>query len=371
MNGNPAPVEKNSTYLLLPAAFLIRGPNLIKISFRTKMVTNGMGLHRFVDPADGAIYIHTQFEAFAAHKFMPCFDQPDLKSSLQLQVSAPKSWTLISTTREIRIEPRGDFRLWTFPETPAISTYLFSLHGGPFTVWQDSFQGIPLRLFARPSLAKYVHPGLWFRLTKQGLGFYNKFFSYRYPFQKYDQILAPEFSAGAMENVGAVTFSERFIHRGKLTRENEMSLADVLLHEMAHMWFGDLVTMRWWNDLWLNESFATYMSALTTSEATKYSEAWRDFFEMKGWAYYQDQLSTTHPIEGHVADTNDAFSSFDGITYAKGASVLKQMSRWLGAETFQKGVQFYMKTFAFKNTSLPDFIESLQKFSERDFRTWS
>lgn len=371
INGKSSPVQRTSTYLMLPGTLLQKGPNLVKLSFTTKMQTNGTGLHYFVDPADGNIYIHTQFEAFSAHKFMPCFDQPDLKSTLQLQVTAPKAWVIVSTTREFKIEPQGDFQKWYFPETAPISTYLFSLHGGPFKVWQDNFGKIPLRLFARPSLAKYVHPELWFQATKQGLGFYNKFFSYPYPFQKYDQLLIPEFNSGAMENVGAVTFSERYIKRGKVTRDDELNTVDTLLHEMAHMWFGDLVTMRWWNDLWLNESFATYMSALATFEATKYKESWREFHGLKGWAYYQDQLSTTHPIEGHVADTNEAFSSFDGITYGKGAAVLKQMSRWLTPENFQKGVQDYMKTHAFKNTSLADFIASLQKFSERDLTAWS
>lgn len=373
INGRAAPVTREPTFLTLKKEFLRYGDNVVKVTFATEMQTNGTGLHRFQDPQDKAVYLYTQFEAFYAHKFMPCFDQPDLKAKLRMTVSAPAAWTVISTTRESAVTATGQTRTWTFPETPPLSTYLFSLHAGPFKIWEDSFQGVPLRLMARPSLAKFVDHQFWFKITKQGLGFYNKYFAFPYPFKKYDQVIVPEFNAGAMENVGAVTFAERYLKRGRMSEEDEMSIASVLLHEMAHMWFGDLVTMRWWNDLWLNESFATYMSALALAEATSFKgKSWTDFFASdKQWAYYQDQLVTSHPIEGIVPDTDSAFSSFDGITYGKGAAVLKQMNRWLTPDAFRQGVQHYFKTHAYKNTELSDFIGALQKFSKKDFVGWS
>lgn len=372
VNDQNVNVLKTPTFFWLPQAALKAGTNLVRISYTTEMQTNGTGLHRFQDPEDKNIFLYTQFEAFDAHKFMPCFDQPDLKATLQLQVEAPKTWTVVSTARENSVEElENGNKLWDFPETAPISTYLFSLHAGPFKVWKDSFGKIPLRLLARPSLAKYIPVKLWFSLTKKGLGFYNSYFAYPYPFKKYDQLIVPELNAGAMENVGAVTFSERLARRGKITRDDELSLADVILHEMAHMWFGDLVTMRWWNDLWLNESFATYMSSLAIAKSTKYNEVWKNFLHVKLWAYDQDQLSTTHPIESHVKDTMEAFASFDGITYGKGASVLKQMNHWLTPQVFQKGVQAYMKNYAFQNAELKNFIGSLQQFSDTDFVSWS
>ncbi|MGZ3713385.1 MAG: aminopeptidase N [Bdellovibrionota bacterium] len=372
INGKSARVSRTPTFINLQKSLLQTGANTVKISFVTEMQNNGTGLHRFEDPEDKSIYLYTQFEDFHAHKFMPCFDQPDLKAKLKMAVTAPGSWTVVSTTREGLVDVDGETRTWYFSETPPISTYLFSLHAGPFRIWEDEFEGIPLRLMARPSMAKFVRPEFWFRTTKQGFGFYNKFFAYAYPFKKYDQVIVPEFNAGAMENVGAVTFSERYLQRGHMSREDEHGIASVVLHEMAHMWFGDLVTMRWWNDLWLNESFATYMSALATDQATPFKESWTDFFRgTKQWAYYQDQLSTTHPIEGLVPDTDSSHSAFDGITYGKGASVLKQMSRWLTPQDFKKGVQDYMQAYAFKNAELNDFIGSLQKVSKRDLVGWS
>ncbi|MGE3261337.1 MAG: aminopeptidase N [Bacteriovoracia bacterium] len=372
VNGKEVSVTRTPTFLILKKEWLKAGTNTVKLSFATAMQTNGTGLHRFEDPLDKSVYLYTQFEAFYAHKFMPCFDQPDLKAVLRLDVTAPKNWSVISTTRETSVEAKGDLRIWHFPATAPLSTYLYSLHAGPFQVWEDRYENIPLRLFARPSMAKFVQPEFWFRATKQGLAFYNKFFGYAYPFKKYDQLLVPEFNAGAMENVGAVTFAERFLKRGRMSREDQMNVVSVLLHEMAHMWFGDLVTMRWWNGLWLNESFATYMSALAMDQATPYKESWTDFFsDTKQWAYHQDQLSTTHPIDGNVPDTNAAFSAFDGITYGKGAAVLKQMSRWLSPAVFQKGVQYYMSRLAFQNSELKDFIGSLQKFSPRNLTSWA
>ena len=303
----------------------------------------------------------------------PCFDQPDLKAKMKLRVTAPQDWEVISTTRESSVKAAdNDRKLWTFAETPPLSTYLFSLHAGPYAHWNSTAGTIPLRLFARQSMKKYVIPADWFTPTQQGLKFYGEYFAFPYPFKKYDQIIAPDFNAGAMENVAAVTFSERFIHRGPTTREQRENLAEVILHEMAHMWFGDLVTMKWWNGLWLNESFATFMSATSSHDATEYKEAWTSFFhETKSWAYVEDQQVTTHPINGAVPDTDSAMSIFDGITYGKGASVLKQLSFFLGPDKFREGVRLYFKKNAYGNTTLADFIGSLEKASKKDLSNWS
>ena len=374
LNGKLVEVVKTRGHFLLPQQFLKKGLNEVLIDFTSQTQTDGSGLHRFVDPENKNIFLYTQFEAYDANKFMPCFDQPDLKATLEMTVTAPSSWTVVSTTREngVKVAASSGFKTWTFPKTKKISTYLFSLHAGPFHVWEETYQGIPLRLLVRPQLAKYVDSQFWFAITKQGLGFYNKYFDYKYPFEKYDQLIVPEFNAGAMENVGAVTFSESFVVRGKHTRKDDDRAASVLLHEMAHMWFGDLVTMRWWSDLWLNESFATHMSVLSQDGATKFKEAWRDSFDyFKIRAYLQDMRITTHPIEASTKDTLEAGAHFDGITYGKGFSFLKQVSHLISDAAFQKGVQIYLKEHAFGNAELKDFIGALEKASGKSLMAWS
>lgn len=373
VNGNAVPVKRTDFQLTLPAAALKEGPNVVRLTYKAEMQSDGTGLSRSVDPETKAVFLHSQFEAFEAHKLFPCFDQPDLKATLALRVRAPRDWQLITATRENRITADGrDFRVWTFPESAVMSTYVFSLHAGPFKVYEDRFRGMPLRLFVRPALAKYVDPKFWFDTTKRGLGFYNDYFGYAYPFKKYDQVIAPNFNAGAMENVAAVTFSERYVTRGKPTRDQQLDTANTILHEMAHMWFGDLTTMKWWNDLWLNESFATYMASLALYEATSFKESWKDFFtDAKQSAYWQDELSTTHPIETPVKDALDAFANFDGITYGKGASTMKQLSRWMGPVAFRDGVRKYFKTYAYRNTELADFISSLQTATKKDLTAWA
>ncbi|WP_281640033.1 M1 family aminopeptidase, partial [Leptospira selangorensis] len=232
------------------------GNNILSIAFKTPYTTTGNGLHKFIDPDDKETYIYSQFEAFHANKMFPCFDQPDLKANFTLHVTAPKQWKIISTTIPITqpIPNNSGENSHSFPESKTISTYVFSLHAGPYQVWEDKFESIPLRLFVRKSLAKYVDPKDWFAFTKEGFAFFNSYFGIPYPFEKYDQLIVPEFNFGAMENVAAVTFSERFVSRSPMTRSQRETLSDVILHEMAHMWFGNLVTMKWWNGLWLNES---------------------------------------------------------------------------------------------------------------------
>jgi len=364
---------KKQFWIEIPGAALKPGRNQVQVTYVQEYSRQGQGLHQFRDPETQQTFLYTQFETFDANRFMPCFDQPDLRATLKLKVDAPAKWEVITTSMETSIQANGkDRRVWTFPETPAISTYLFSLHAGPYKVWKDKFQDIPLRLFARPSMAKYVRHQEWFAVTKQGLKFYNEFFALKYPFRKYDQLFVPEFNAGAMENVAAVTFSESYLERGEVTREQRRDAASVLLHEMAHMWFGNVVTMKWWNDLWLNESFATFMASLAMHEATEFKESWQDFFaSSKNWAYWEDSLITTHPIEAPVPSVKVAFANFDGITYGKGAAVMKQLRVYMTPEAFKLGMQDYFKNHAYKNTELKDFIASLQGRTRLDLNLWA
>jgi len=320
---------------------------------------------------EGSVYLYTQFEAFDANQMFPSFDQPDLKATFQLTVTAPVAWQVISTAKESKPPVKQNERQeWNFPETAKISTYVFSLHAGPYHVWQDKAGDIPLRLFSRESMAKYIIATDWFDVTKKGLAFYADYFKVAYPFGKYDQVIVPDFNFGAMENAGAVTFAETYIKRGKQTQEDWEHTANVVLHEMAHMWFGDLVTMKWWNGLWLNESFATYMAALTSKQTGVVPGAWASFIDAKNWAYFEDQLVTTHPIEGPVKDTNTAFVNFDGITYAKGASSIKQLAYYLGEENFRNGLRMYFQRHQYQNTSIADFLQALSEPSQADLKTW-
>jgi aminopeptidase N len=374
LNGKDVPTTAQKEFGIdLPAEGLKVGANQVELTYTAPYSRQGTGLHRFQDPETKEIFLYSHFEPFDAHRLFPCFDQPDMRAVLTLKVQAPAAWQVISTTLETDVQtPAADTKLWTFAPTPALATYLFSLHAGPYKVWKDQYEDIPLRLFARPSLAKYVQAAEWMALTKQGLKFYNEYFAYRYPFQKYDQILVPEANSGAMENVGAVTFNERYVKRSVRTREEKRKHANTLLHEMAHMWFGDLVTMSWWNDLWLNESFATYMAALAQEKATEYQETWQSFFaNQKTWGYWEDSLITTHPIEAPVPSVRQAFANFDGITYGKGAAVLQQLRAYIGEVPFREGIQDYIKTHALGNTQRQDFTAALQRHTPKDLNAWS
>ena len=347
------------------------GSNRIEIAYAHRYSATGNGLHRFQDPVDNKVYLYSNFEPFNAHLMFPCFDQPDLKASYELTVQAPEAWTVISNTQEREVGTIDGKASWTFPPTPVFSTYLFALHAGPFAVWKSDADGIPIRLFARKSLASYVDSAEWLEITRQGLEFYGNEFGYAYPFAKYDQVIVPDFNSGAMENVGAVTFSERFVFRSKVTQDRHRGRANVILHEMAHMWFGDLVTMRWWNGLWLNESFATLMASIAVDKATRFKGEWQAFFAgNKRWAYWDDQLVTTHPVEVPIPDTDHAFANFDGITYGKGASVLKQLSYFLGEDDFREGLQRYFQKFAYRNTAMIDFIRMLAEAAGKNLTEW-
>ncbi len=345
--------------------------NEVRVSARCPYRRDGTGLHRFADPVDGGVYLHTQFEPFDAHKVFACFDQPDLKAPFSLTVMAPEDWVCVSNSVATVAEAGGS-RRWSFAPTLPLPTYLTALVAGPFHVARDTHDGIELGLYCRQSLAEHLDPDEMFEVSKQGLDFFTETFAYPYPFGKYDQLFVPEFNAGAMENPGCITFSESYIFRSKVTDAARRSRANTTLHEMAHMWFGDLVTMRWWDDLWLNESFATYTAYLSASEATRFTDSWASFASgMKAWAAAQDQLPSTHPISADMVDTDAVRIFFDGITYAKGASVLKQLVHWVGRDAFVQGLRGYFRRHEFGNAELTDFLAALEEGSGRDLGDWS
>jgi aminopeptidase N len=372
LNGESVAYDYNDYFITLPAGSLEPGEQLLRIEYEHPYSQDGAGLYRYVDPEDGKVYLYTDFEPYDASRMYPHFDQPDLKARHSLSVRAPASWQVVSATRESSVVDDGDHRVWDFPATPLMSSYIFSLHAGEYVVFEDKDFRYPLRLFARDSMAKYVKPKEWFGWTRQGFDFFDEYFNLPYPFKKYDQLLVPDYNSGAMENIAAVTFSESFLSRGEATRREKQNTANVIMHEMAHMWFGDITTMAWWNGLWLNESFATYMAELALYNATEFSETWQEFFMgAKSWAYTEDQLVTTHPIELPVGTTDDAFTNFDGITYGKGASVLKQLGALLGEDVFRQGVRDYLAANAWSNTELDDFMSAMAQASNRDLRDWT
>jgi aminopeptidase N len=349
--------------------------NVVVVDADCRYSISGEGLHRFVDPVDNEVYLYSQFETADAKRMFACFDQPDLKASFDVTVTAPPHWQVVTNGALQASDANGDATTHTFATTPRMSTYLVALIGGPYARWdsvyRDEHGEIPLGLFCRNSLAEFMDAERLFTETKQGFGFYHKNFGVPYAFGKYDQLFVPEFNAGAMENAGAVTFLEDYVFRSKVTRASYERRAETVLHEMAHMWFGDLVTMAWWDDLWLNESFATFASVLCQAEATEYTEAWTTFANAeKSWAYRQDQLPSTHPVAADIPDLAAVEVNFDGITYAKGASVLKQLVAYVGLEHFLAGLRDYFRAHAFENATFGDLITALEKASGRDLSGW-
>jgi aminopeptidase N len=349
--------------------------NVLVVDADCSYSNTGEGLHRFVDPVDGEVYLYSQFETADAKRMFACFDQPDLKATFDIMVTAPLDWRVISNGATGHVHGEGDAHAHTFVTTPRMSTYLVALIAGPYAHWSDTYSDehgdIPLGLYCRKSLAEFMDDERLFTQTKQGFGFYHNNFGVPYAFGKYDQLFVPEFNAGAMENAGAVTFLEDYVFRSKVTRASYERRAETVLHEMAHMWFGDLVTMQWWDDLWLNESFATFASVLCQAEATEFTEAWTTFANVeKSWAYRQDQLPSTHPVAADIPDLAAVEVNFDGITYAKGASVLKQLVAYVGLEEFLAGLRDYFRDHAFGNATFGDLLGALEKASGRDLSGW-
>lgn len=372
LDGENLKINYNGHYLWIPKEDLKTGNRLLEIGFQQKYSKDGSGLHQFIDPEDNERYLYSNLEPFDANRVFPNFDQPDIKARYQMSVKAPAHWTVITSVMESQVKKQGKLKTWIFPRSDLFSTYIWSLHAGAYKSWSDKAGDIPLRLFVRKSLAKFVKTKDWFQFTKEGFQFFNPYFAYQYPFKKYDQIIVPEFNSGAMENVGAVTFSERFVSRGQKTENQRLSLSNVILHEMAHMWFGNLVTMKWWDDLWLNESFATYLANLAQSKSGEFKiQSGQSFHRTKNWAYWEDQLVTTHPIVADIPNTLHAMANFDGITYGKGAASLKQLAYYIGPDNFKKGMQNYFKKFAYQNTTLEDFINTLNETSPLDLKKWN
>ncbi|MDK1345288.1 aminopeptidase N [Streptomyces sp. 378] len=336
----------------------------------------GEGLHRFVDPEDGEVYLYTQYEPADSRRVFATFEQPDLKAPYRFEVRAPEGWTVWSNGAGEQADG-----VWRFAETKPISTYITCVVAGPYHYVTDSYTRtladgttleIPLGALCRKGLAPYFDADDVFLVTKQGLDFFHDHFDFPYPFGKYDQAFVPEYNLGAMENPGLVTFREEFIFRGKVTQASYEGRANVILHEMAHMWFGDLVTMEWWDDLWLKESFADFMGAFSLVGATRFANGWITFANRrKAWAYRADQLPSTHPVTADIRDLQDAKLNFDGITYAKGASVLKQLVAYVGEEAFLEGARRYFKRHAYGNTRLSDLLSVLEETSGRDMSAWS
>ncbi|MBW1601112.1 aminopeptidase N [Streptomyces sp. JJ66] len=382
LNGDALPVDRvfdGSRLRLGP----LRAQNELVVDAACAYSRTGEGLHHFVDPEDGETYLYTQYEPADARRVFANFEQPDLKARFDLTVTAPARWTVLGNGARLGDpEPHADgSATWRFARTEPISTYITAVVAGPYHHVTDTYRRelpggqtleIPLGALCRRGLAQHFDADDIFRVTKQGLDFFHEHFDYPYPFGKYDQAFVPEYNLGAMENPGCVTFREEFVFRGKVTQASYEGRANVILHEMAHMWFGDLVTMEWWDDLWLKESFADFMGSFAQVEATRFTGGWITFANRrKAWAYRQDQLPTTHPVTADIGDLEDAKLNFDGITYAKGASVLKQLVAYAGRDAFLEGARRYFKRHAWGNTRLADLLAVLSETSGRDMGEWA
>ncbi|WP_314903200.1 aminopeptidase N [Actinomyces naeslundii] len=343
----------------------------------------GEGLHRFTDPADGETYLYSQFEVPDSRRVFAVFEQPDLKASFTFTVTTPSSWTVLSNSPTPEPTPTEDFdgsgdaHTFAFAPTEPMSSYVTAIVAGPYVGATDEYvasdgRTVPLGVYCRKSLVEHMDSAEILDLTKRGFAYYENLFATPYAFTKYDQIFVPEFNAGAMENAGCVTHRDDYIFRSRPVEARVERRAVTILHELAHMWFGDMVTMTWWNDLWLNESFAEFTSTLATAEITRWDQAWTTFQTLeKGWAYNQDQLSSTHPVAAEINDLHDVEVNFDGITYAKGASVLAALVGYVGRENFFAGIQRYLAAHAYSNAELGDLLRELEAVSGRDLSSWT
>ena len=373
LNGADFDPKFDGETIFLPA---IAADNTLEIEHEGIYSNSGEGLHRFVDPADNEVYLYTQFETGDARRMYACFDQPDQKATFTISTITPQHWAVISNYGiESAKDLDGDRKHTQFATSQVISTYVTAIVAGAYTSVHDEYKGektIPMGIYARKSFFQYVDAENIFEVTKQGFAYFEKTFGLAYPFGKYDQIAVAEYNWGAMENVGCVTFHEDvLIFRSKVTERSYISRASTIHHEMAHMWFGDLVTMKWWQDLWLNESFAEWASYMAVSESTKYKNAWTEFNSVrKNWAYRADQLSSTHPIAVEMKDLDDVRTNFDGISYAKGASVLQQLVAHVGRDNFIAGLRKYFAKHAYANTELSDLITELEATSGKNLTAW-
>lgn len=373
VNGHDQPVEYDGARISVSG---LVASNTVVIEAVGAYSRSGEGMHRFVDPVDGETYLYTQYEPADSRRVMACFEQPDLKAAYTFVVHAPAGWQVLSNQSAVSVIEHDDTQTVEFGPTLPLSSYITSVAAGPYHrvegEWARGEQRVELAVLCRGSLAQFLEANEIIEVTRQGLDFFSDAFAFPYPWGKYDQIFVPEYNLGAMENPGLVTFTEAYLSRGAATDAQRAARANTILHEMAHMWFGDLVTMKWWDDLWLKESFADYMGAHVSAEATRFTDAWVRFAaNRKAWAYQQDQLPTTHPIVADITDLEAAKLNFDGITYAKGASVLKQLVAFVGEEQFFEGTRRYFAEHAYRNTTIEDLLVQLEEVSGRDVRAWS
>ncbi|GGW53286.1 aminopeptidase N [Streptomyces caelestis] len=355
----------------LPLKNLTAGEHELRVHAHMRYSRTGEGMHRFTDPTDGETYVYTQLFLDDVQRVYAAFDQPDLKAVFELSVKAPRGWTVLANGVT---EHTGD-GLWKAAPTPLISTYLVAVAAGPWHSVRTEHRGLPFGLHCRRSLAPYLDTDAdeLLDVTRACFDRYHEKFDEPYPFDSYDQAFVPEFNAGAMENPGLVTFRDEFVYRSAVTDTERQTRAMVVAHEMAHMWFGDLVTLTWWDDIWLNESFAEYMGYQTLTEATRFTDTWTDFgVNRKAWGYDADQRPSTHPVAPEaVDDTASALLNFDGISYAKGASALRQLVTWLGEKDFLAGINTHFARHKFANATLADFIDSLAGATDRDVHAWA
>ncbi|WP_069739769.1 aminopeptidase N [Streptomyces sp. EN27] len=369
-----------------PLTGLTAGPHELRVDAAMHYSRTGEGMHRFTDPTDGETYLYTQLFMEDVQRVFAAFDQPDLKSVFAIDVTAPEGWTVLGNGVA---EHHGQGH-WTIAPTPLISTYLVAIAAGPWHSITTEHAGLPFGIHCRRSLAPYLDADAdeILDITRACYDRYHEKFDEPYPFDSYDQAFVPEFNAGAMENPGLVTFRDEFVYRSAVTDTERQTRAMVIAHEMAHMWFGDLVTLTWWDDIWLNESFAEYMGYQTLTEATlprplhsarageaPFPDTWVDFgVARKGWGYDADQRPSTHPVAPDpdaVPDTASALLNFDGISYAKGASALRQLVAWLGEKDFLAGINAHFARHRFANATLADFIDNLASATDRDVHAWA
>ncbi|GAA4356496.1 aminopeptidase N [Angustibacter luteus] len=369
LNGQPLDTSAWADGRLPVVGHVGDGVNELRLKARFAYSRTGEGLHRYVDPEDGRTYLYSQAFLDDATRIFGCFDQPDLKATLTVTVAAPPDWTVLGNTTGTETGPGQ----WQFATTEVLPTYLFAVVAGPYHGVREVHDGIEIGVWCRQSWAPHLDSARLLGTTRSGFDYFHGLFGVRYPFGKYDQVFVPEFNAGAMENPGLVTFrDEYYLQRGTVTDDDREEVANTQLHEMAHMWFGDLVTMKWWNDLWLNESFAEYMAYRSAAEATEHTGSWTTFLaKRKTWGYLADQFSTTHPIAGESDDTAAALLNFDGISYAKGASALRQLVEWVGDEAFLVALRQHFADHAYGNASLADLVAALTASSGRDVDAWS
>ncbi len=372
VNNTDVDINYSGFFITLAAGDLQPGQNQVVVHYQHPYDQDGTGLHRFIEPESGLTYLYTYLWPYYANRLFPHFDQPNLKASYEMTVRAKSDWQVVSAVKEDRVMVDGEAKVWYFPRSKKFSSYVFSLHAGPYTVWEDMAGDVPIRLMARQSIASHVPVKEWMDFTKMGLSHFKDYFEIAYPFEKYDQVIVPDFNIGAMENVAAVTFTEKLLQRGPSSRFQIQRRANIILHEMAHMWFGNLVTKNWWNGLWLNESFATLMASIAVAKLPEFNDLWHNFYLSENLdAIAADKRVSTHPIEVPVPSTDDFFSVFDAITYDKGASVLNQLSHYTGQENFRLAVAAYLKEHAWGNTELQDFIDAQSKQSKLQLTPWA